>query len=242
MTRTMKPSPRLSVALLLASVCCSGVASAHGLWIEQTGKTKTLFYGEPAGPKKETFPGKLENIKAPQATAVLKDGARQEAKVTRGANGFDLGVSAPSQSMLAMETTLEVKDGSKSEMGQFKPMYYARFAAAPLVAAKPELKLDVTPTATAGRFTVSFDGRPLKAAAVDLIAPNTWVKSFKTDEQGQIQVQTPWRGQYVIEVIHFDKTPGEYQGKKFEGARHRTMLTFAQPVGEVVSRLTLPKE
>ena len=52
-----------------------------------------------------------------------------------------------------------------------------------------------------------------------------------TDENGKVNITTPWPGQYVLEVIYMEKQPGEFQGNKFEAFRHRATLTFDIPAG-----------
>lgn len=32
-------------------------------------------------------------------------------------------------------------------------------------------------------------------------------------------INTPWRGQYVVHLLHVDKTPGEFGGKKYDALR-----------------------
>lgn len=41
----------------------------------------------------------------------------------------------------------------------------------------------------------------------------------------------PWKGQYVIEASHVDRTPGERAGEKYDGIDYVTTLTFVKPEG-----------
>lgn len=241
----MKTSTLLNT-ICLAAALLVGTAHAHGLWIEQTGDTKTLFYGEPENALKEKFPGKLENIKAPQAVLLSPDGGKLVVKVERGGAGFHLGKSSVTQTVLATETSMEVKDWTQHGLGIVKPMYYARFAPTPLAAAKPETALDIVPIAAwmadhPNAFMVAYKGQPVAKAKVSVIAPNTWTQEFITDELGRIAINTPWRGQYVLEITHTDKTPGEFEGKRYESLRSRAMLTFIQVTGEEVKQITPPR-
>ena len=52
------------------------------------------------------------------------------------------------------------------------------------------------------------------------------MKEYKTDKAGKVKADVPWAGQYVIEVIHTDKTPGKFDGKDYESLRHRATYTF----------------
>ena len=234
----MKLARIFSALLLLGS---TQLATAHGLWLEQTGDSKTLFYGEPENGVKEVFPGKLENMKSPEGLVTGADGKRSAIKLVRGATGFALPSSDASRGALAMETGIEVKDWSKSGVGIVKPMYYARFASAPLVSAPAELALDITPSGTANRFVVSYQGQPVKKAKVTVIAPNSWTQEHTSDDVGRIAINAPWRGQYVLEVTHTDATAGVFEGKKYDAIRSRTMLTFVQPSGQEPGQPMPPK-
>lgn len=232
------------MAMLLAAALIAGTAQAHGLWIEPTGDTKTLFFGEPENALKEKFPGRLESIKAPQATLISADGTKTAAKAVRSAVGFDLGASTSSQTVLAVESSMEVKDWSKNGLGIVKPMFYARFAAAPLAPARPEMALDIVPIAPFGghanAFAVTYKGQAVAKAKVTVIAPNTWTQEHSSDEQGRFAINLPWRGQYVLEITHTDGTPGEFEGKRYESSRHRATLTFIRSEGEEVKQATPP--
>jgi hypothetical protein len=227
----------------LASLVGAGSAQAHGLWIEQTGATKTLFFGEPENALKEVFPGRLEAIKSPQAMTINAAGEPSKSTLARTAIGFVSVESAASQTLLASETSIEVKDYTANGLGIVKPMYYARFAPMPFVTARPESALDLVPAAAdANAVMVSYNGQPLAKAKVTVIAPNTWTQEHTSDAQGRISINTPWRGQYVLEVTHTDNAPGEFEGKRYAALRSRAMLTFVQAQGEVVQQITPPKK
>jgi hypothetical protein len=66
----------------------------------------------------------------------------------------------------------------------------------------------------------------LPNAKVNIHAPNTWSKELKTDESGVIRFKTPWPGQYVAEVIHLEKSPGEFGSAPYEAIRHRATFTW----------------
>jgi hypothetical protein len=230
-------------ATTMGLLCATGFAHSHGIWIEQTGNTKTLFYGEPQNAVKEMYPGRLESIKAPTASTVGADGVAFAAAVSRGANGFALGVSPAAQTMLASETNMEVKDWTAYGTGIVKPMFYARVIALSVGNSTPMLPLDIVPTAGSGNtFVVTYKNQPIAKAKVMAIAPNTWTQEYISDAQGQIAVNTPWRGQYVLEVTHSDKSAGEYAGVRFESIRSRTMLTFVTATGEEVLSAVPPKK
>jgi hypothetical protein len=224
--------------LIRASFVLSGLtfalpAAAHYIWVEQDEMHHArLYFGEYQEQEREVSGGRLDEIKGPRAWLLDVSGKRQEIKVARKDNYFDLGV-IPNRgsSVLAEELAYEVKDWTKPGIGIVKPMFYARFS--PLLgrsAAKPELALDILPeNGSPNAFTVYFQNAPLVKAKVMVYAPNFWMQEHPTDESGKVNITTPWPGQYVLEVIYLEKHPGEFQGKKFEAFRHRATLTFNIP-------------
>jgi hypothetical protein len=224
--------------LIRASFVLSGLAlalpaAAHYIWIEQDEMHHArLYFGEYQEQEREVSGGRLDEIKGPRAWLLDASGKRQEIKVARKENYFDLGV-IPNRglSVLAEELAYEVKDWTKPGIGIVKPMFYARFS--PLLGrstAKPELELDILPeNGSPNAFIVYFRNAPLAKAKLMVYAPNFWMQEHPTDENGKVSITTPWPGQYVLEVIYLEKHPGEFQGQKFEAFRHRATLTFNIP-------------
>ena len=50
-------------------------------------------------------------------------------------------------------------------------------------------------------------------------------------DDGTVTFALPWKGQYVAEVKHSDKTPGEAQGQKYGEVSHLITLSFVQAEG-----------
>jgi uncharacterized GH25 family protein len=220
----------------LAGLTTTLPAAAHYIWIEQDDVHQTrLFFGEYQDKEREKSPGRLDEIKAPQAWLVDANGKRQPLEATRRADHFDLGVARHGAApVIAEELGYEVKDWTKHGHGVVKPMFYARFIPAVVASlGKPELMLDILHTSFDGNssktFTVYFDGTPLANTKVKIHAPDFSTSEQVTDESGKVSFPTPWTGEYVLEVIHLEKRPGQFQGQKFEAFRHRATLTFNLP-------------
>jgi uncharacterized GH25 family protein len=220
--------------LFIKSIICTALlataaAQAHYLWIESGDSGARLFYGEAEALLKEKSPGKLDSIKAPQAFAQEIQGGKTSAvAVSRTADYFTLGASRAAPAVLAVEESLEVRDLSKHGLGIAKSNYYARFGEARGGAAS--LVLDVQERG-ANTFAVLYRGQALKGAKLEVIAPNTWMQEHTTDAQGVAHIHTPWRGQYVIHVLHVDKTAGEFAGKKYDNLRNHFTYTFIKAEG-----------
>jgi len=221
------------LTLLLLSLA-PALANAHYLWLEQHGAEPRLYFGE-INEVREKSPGRLDEIPGPKVWSG-EGAARRDYSATRTATHFALaapGKGAAGAPLLASETSIGVKDWTKSGLGIVKPMFYARNAAWPAKAAlTPELVLDIVPVA--GRkntFQVFFNGAPLAKAKVAIVAPNDWTRDERSDAQGFVTLPTPWRGTYLLEVIHKEAKAGEYEGKPYESLRHRMTLTFTQAGG-----------
>lgn len=213
--------------LIGAALLASGAAHAHYLWIESGETGAKLYFGEAEALLKEKSPGKLDNIKAPRAF-VTEAGKASPVALTRSAEHFVI-ASGQAPAVLAAEESLEVRDLSKHGLGIAKSNYYARQGQPGNGAATP-LALDVQ-SRGGDAYTVLYRGQPLKDAKLEVIAPNTWMQEHTTDAQGVVHINTPWRGQYVLHVLHVDRTPGEFAGKKYENLRNHFTYSFVKTDG-----------
>lgn len=214
-------------SLIGAALLASTPAQAHYLWIESGDAGARLYFGEAEVQLKEKSPGKLDNIKGPQAFASDAGGKPAPAAITRTAEHFAI-AGGKAAAVLAAEESLEVRDMSKYGLGIAKSNYYARHGQAANGATA--LVLDVQERGP-NTYTILYRGQPLKDAKLEVIAPNTWMQEHTTDAQGAVQINTPWRGQYVLHVLHVDKTPGEFAGKPYDSLRNHFTYTFVKTEG-----------
>ena len=210
--------------------CTAGSAGAHYLWLEPAGNTARLFFGE-VNEVREQSPGRLDEMPQPVARRV-PDG--KEVAFVRGRTAFALPAGAGTR-WVAVEAGYPVKDWTKQGIGVVKPVFSARLSDWPLATALPPapgIDLDVQPV-PASRDTVQvlFQGRPLAGARLVVHAPNGWDQEHKADGEGKVRVLLPWRGQYVLEVLHRDAVAGEFQGQRYEAVRHRATLTIVRRDG-----------
>jgi len=213
--------------LLAAALLLPEILSAHYIWIEREGATARVYYGEIQDGEREKSPGKLDKIKGLRMFVADKNGQSKEVKNVKTAEFFNAD-TGKTEFVLAASLAVPVTDMKKYNWGMVKPMYYARHGASTVVsAAKAVHALDILPVAGSENvFQVFFNGAPLKGEKLMIYAPNTWAKEFKTDADGKVKLETPWAGQYLLEVIHTDKTPGKFEGKAYESVRHRATYTF----------------
>lgn len=221
-------------ALLLAS---AGAAQAHQIWIEQAaGQERAIVrFGEFGDNLRETSPGLLD--KFGQVKAILLNGKGDTVvDATKGKDGYALPFrAAGGESIVAEDAAYPLyntKQGDKQLTNWYRPA--ARLVTGH-VALAPKLLLDLVPTGEAGKFKVFFRGQPLPKAKVSLVTQSGWAKEQHADEQGLVSFDLPWQGQYVAEVAHDDRTPGERPGakgaEKYDGVHYVTSLTVLSASG-----------
>lgn len=238
----MKSIVKTIIGVTLGTLSVAGTAHAHYLWIEPGGTGARLYYGEADAPLKEKSPGKLDNIKAPQAfVSDTVTGKPTAVAVSRTAGHFAIASNKGAPTILAIEESLEVRDLTKHGLGFAKSNYYARHGQPGADnGSATALVLDVQGRGQ-NALTVLYRGQPLKDAKLEVIAPNTWVQEHKTDAQGSVVINTPWRGPYVVHVLHVDKTPGEFAGTKYESLRNHFTYTFSRAEGAYPGPAMPPK-
>jgi hypothetical protein len=228
---------KLSLVTLAFLLTLATAAQAHYIWIEQpaAGQAAVIRFGEFGENLRETSPGLLDNFGKPTAT-LITDKGEQAAEAVKSATGFMLPFRAgQGQAIVAQDAAFPLRkfkmDG-KDVTSWFHPG--ARFVTA-LAAQPPKLTLDVVPVGRPGAFKVFFKGQPLPKAKVTVIVQSGWTKEARTDEQGQVSFGLPWKGSYVLEVGHIDRTPGERTGaggpERYDGINYVTTLHVTQDEG-----------
>ena len=218
MTRQM-----FRAAALGALVCTATIGNAHYLWIEQPRQGNAIIhFGEFNEGVIERSPGRMDDMPSIEAFA-----GAAPLSVTKQPDRYMLSGRAGTSAIAAQELNYPVKDWRANGIGIAKPMFYARFGAAEV----PKLDLDILPSPDGSSAQVFLHGKPLASAAFSLHAPNGWSQSGKADTQGKISVVRPWRGQYLVEVIALEKTPGEFNGVAYDVVRQRATLTLMQTNG-----------
>jgi Domain of unknown function (DUF4198) len=226
------PAMRSIVRIVAAATLClatAGAAHAHHLWLEVDGQGARIYFGEFAENLREASPGALDKLQ-PQARAVSASGERPLA-VEKSANSFAVsGKLDAADSVVAEDARYpsfeRTRDGVKSR-GIYWPA--ARFVRDRTPRA-PVLTLDVMPVA-GDKFQVVFKGKPLAKAKVSVITPSGWAREVQAGDDGTFAVALPWRGPYVFEVQHTDRTPGKRGEETYDQASFVTSLTVVQPQG-----------
>lgn len=211
------------IALSAAALLSATAANAHYLWIEQPEEGNAVVrFGEFNEGLIEQSPGRMDEMPSVEAFAGDKP-----LTVTSLPHGFLLSTKVGKEGLTAHEGDYAVKDWRANGIGLAKPMYYARFGPTSM----PRLDLDIVAAATGGAVQIFLHGRPLSLASVNIYAPNGWSRSERADKDGRLTIITPWRGQYVLEVIHAEVAPGSFKGVAYDIVRHRATLTLIENAG-----------
>lgn len=219
----------ISAAVLASLLLATGNASAHYIWIEADEAGARVCYGEAEADLREKSPGKLDNMNVPRVVAIQGSGSTA-LSVTRTAGHFAATGTSPATTLLATEESAGIRDLSKYGLGMAKSNYFARHGLPRSQKAEASLALDVAGS-NPNQLTVLYRGLPLKDAKVEVIAPNTWVQEHKADALGNVVINTPWRGRYVVHVLHVDPTPGVFEGKRYDTLRNHFTYSFYQAAG-----------
>lgn len=222
---------RWAVAL---SLCLPGSAYAHHLWLEQAGQGLQIAFGEFGENLREVSPGNLDKLqpraKVQSATQAGATGDRP-LTVEKTGNGFTVsGKIEPTDSIVAEDVRYPVfvrtKDGTTT-----RSIYMPAARIVPdRTARTPLLELDIVPVG-GDTFKVTYKGQPLAKAKVAVVTNAGWGRDLHTDDKGEFAVGLPWRGPYVFEVQHADKTPGKRGEEAYDVANYVTSLTVSQPDG-----------
>lgn len=225
--------PRKSLALLLGLLMLTQ-AQAHQVWIEPVGKGYSLYFGEYEENLKETSPGLLDKMPVPQASA-SSSSKQQALDPLKQRDGFALGTVRADSLVAEVRNypVFEKKTGEQTIRTKWIPA--ARHVTSLNAQAAKNL-LDIVPTGKETRFAVLLRSKPLAKAKVTLVAPNGWQKQLQTDQNGELEVHTLWRGLYLLEVAHKENLAGEIDGEAYDIASFTSTLTFNVPKGPETPR------
>lgn len=238
-----KLSKSLFVTVCGLCLFISNAAQAHYIWLEPSNASVLLYFGEVDAQLREKSPGKLDKINALQAYAYsgkLADKSFKEIAVHRNSNHLVI-ESGKASTVLAREESVAVADLNKYKLGIAKSNYYARLGLAATLGTSSLLALDIAQGNKPNSLIVSYRGVPLENAKVEVIAPNTWMQEHHTNAQGIVEINTPWRGQYVVHVLHIDATSGEFSGKAYDNLRNHLTYTLLRTKGADAGPVQAPK-
>lgn len=207
----------LSSALMLA-----GAAQAHEVWLERDGAGPVRVYlGEPADPVPPNGDPEFPNLKSP---VVFTTDPAAPAALTRKADHIEAAVKTPGDVRAQDDNVFEPWKGQGDKLEGVA--YYAR---AGRVETATRLDLEIAPVAAdSDTFVVVWKGQPLADASVNIVNPERWQKSFKTDAAGKVTVPAAASGRYLLAVSHPVEGAATLGGKAVGKVYHTSTLTFVK--------------
>ncbi|MDH3066029.1 DUF4198 domain-containing protein [Achromobacter insolitus] len=197
----------------LALLGTAGAAQAHFVWLERSAEGPAkAYFGEWADDLREKRDGLLGKIMV--------------APVVTGADGKPLKTSGEGADFLEFAAAGK-GDVRLRQPYQFKDTLVQYGAKAGRADTEGKLDLELVPVSAGGNaFVLQFKGKPLAKTEVTVFGPPKWEKRFHSDENGRIEITTPWPGQYVLEAAHVEDKAGEADGKAYAKIRYVSTLTF----------------
>ena len=237
--------PRILYSLAFGLFGLPAIARAHYVWIEsENTREARIYFGEFNEGVREKAGGRLDERAALEAWLERAKPGHEPLPLAKRTDHFSAPLRDGAGWLLARDLRSEVKDWRKSDIGIVKPMFYARAAVAnhAPAPARPSLQLDMLPIENEpGSVRVYFAGQPLAKAKVFVYAPNLWMQELTTDENGRLTPKTPWPGRYVLDVVHKEPKPGEFEGQHYEAIRHRMTYSFVTSGGEPANGAPTPR-
>ena len=197
----------------IALMGATGAAQAHFVWLERSAEGPAkAYFGEWADDVREKRDGLLGKIMV--------------APVVTGADGKALKASGEGADFLEFAAAGK-GDVRLRQAYQFKDTLVQYGAKAGRADTEGKLDLELVPVAAGtNAFVLQFKGKPLAKTEVTVFGPPKWEKRFHSDENGRIEITTPWPGQYVLEAAHVEDKAGEADGKAYAKIRYVSTTTF----------------
>lgn len=241
----MPSTPNPKTVLLATLIGCATLtavttASAHQVWLENAGGQARLHFGEFNENLRETSPGSLDKFKGVPVLEQVTGTSAQRVEGKLGKDAFAYTTTGTPHTLFATPA-YPLIDRSKRNLPAMVWQPSARWVASLAQPVVPTAPLDLVPTGKPGELKVVYKGAPVPKVKVQLAAPSGWTREVETGEDGTVTFVTPWKGQYVAEVKHTDKTEGiTAQGEKYGEASYVTTLTFVLADGMASPALPEP--
>lgn len=209
-----------------------------------------LFFGEVNFNQIEVSGGRLDKMDGLKSIYINPKNEEKGLQLTKQKDRF-ISKFIPEEAgvyqVLTTNTVAKVMDLRKFSLGIVKPMYYSRqIVFCPdknnsdilkTTTIKPYFELDLVPDFSNSKlntFSVNqpinfysyFKKLPIKGGKIFAYAPNGWSKEIDANEKGLCSFTPLWEGQYVIDWVYTENSPGTYSDKFFESFRHRAVLTI----------------
>ncbi|TGE21018.1 DUF4198 domain-containing protein [Hymenobacter metallicola] len=222
----------LFLAVVAVGLAGPHTADAHAIWLEtsaQAAKNKAhevkIFYGE--YPEGELEPTAKWYSDLKTLDVWVSGPGQQRTKLTlTDATTHLVGSFTPSQDgvyyLTTTHTTKDLGGTTKYAFSSVAPVLVGK--AAVVAAPAAALFVLVQPKAYKANDPVEVqvwkDGKAFQEGKVELMSPEGWVKTMKTDVNGKVTFTPRLKGSYVLEASDYQPEAGEWNQQKYTHSWH----------------------
>ncbi|GGF46189.1 DUF4198 domain-containing protein [Echinicola rosea] len=222
---------KFSLLFVLALFANLGCAMAHALWIETETSGKKgqeqqvkIYYGEYGEGMIEKVEDWYSDVKDFELWLIDPQGNKTQLETTASAAFFTASFTPNMDGVYRLQVGHSAKDLGGEYVYQFNTatqVWVGKAKETTLEGPKTDLALVMTSPDKGGlknplHFKVLFKGEAKEGVTVAVDGPTGWSKEYTTDANGEIEVETPWKGQYIVEAVDTEETSGEHFGAPYE--------------------------
>ncbi|MFD1768768.1 DUF4198 domain-containing protein [Sphingobacterium suaedae] len=213
-------------------------AQAHAIWLESDafgtkGKAQQVrvYYGEYATGEMEKTADWYSDLRSIEVYVLKPDQSAVKLTLEDKGDYFESTFTPEADGNYLLYTTHPAKDLGGQMRYEFTSQIAVQVGGASELAAGKlpyQLMAPVKKHRAGGQVTLVLtkDGQPVKDQDVLVMTSAGWSKTYKTDAQGQIQVEALWPGNYVAEYSHVEKVGGSWHGKEYTSAWQGLTTSF----------------
>lgn len=201
-------------------------AFAHALRIETAANGKIgvdqevkIFYGEYAEGVDEPFENWYSDVEKFKLFLVAPNGTKTQLATVEGNGLFTARFTPSEKGTYALYIAHTAKDLGGKYVYQFNTsaeVLVESTKTPKLLADAAELQVVFNNTANKIAGTVYYNGTPLADSKIELVSPELWTKSLKTDDKGTFSIDVKYSGKYFVEASFTEDVKGELNGKPYE--------------------------
>ncbi|SEK78545.1 hypothetical protein [Parapedobacter koreensis] len=218
--------------LFIALISATFHASAHALWIETTpiGKagqvhTVKLFFGEYAEGEREPLTNWHSDLKDLELWLTKPDGSKEKLTVNPDSNFLHTSFVPSANGVYILSTAHKLGDLNGDTQLEFLAQTTVSVGK---IGDNPETmlssqELTVFPQSPAKwkvnkptKLKALHKGGTLTEGFATILSPTGWTKGIPLGADGTVDFIPLWPGTYVIEISHYEKTPGKHKANSYE--------------------------
>jgi len=217
----------LKLMITLVAIFTSKMVFAHALWIETAAigaKNKAhevkIYYGEYSHSLIEPVEKWYSDVKAFKLFLISPDQQKTEIKTTAHSDYFSATFNPTQLGTYILAIEHPAKEAYQTTAFEFTAIAKVQVGKQTETKAALPLSIHLEPRDyQVGDFIhaqIKRNDLVLPQAEVEVVMPDGWVKSFKTDEKGLISFKTLVKGKYLLEVTDTEDKKTDWFGKSIE--------------------------